>query len=234
MNENFKGFDPNGFMLLEMNKFNDSKDFYETVKDDIKKMIITPMRQLALDLSDELLAVDEKMVLIPTKMVSRIRRDTRYSKNKEMYRSNVWCMFMRNKHEWRFMPCMWVEVFPDRYSYGVGLFHAQPSDLEVFRRILSDNQDEFRYALRQTDVAEALPFVDTFKKDKPGAENIGEDLKPYYNSRYFLFSYTGTDMKKLFNGSIEEELIYAIRAFTPMYKFLLKVTDEIYEKGEQV
>ncbi len=232
MNRNFKGFDPDGFMLLELNKFNDSKDFYETVKEDIKSKIITPMRQLALDLSEELIAVDEKMVLIPTKMVSRIRRDTRYSKNKEMYRSNVWCMFMRNKHEWRFMPCMWFEVFPEHYSYGVGLFHAQPSDLEVFRNILSENQDEFRYALRQMDVAGALPFIDCFKKDKPGAEFIGEDIRPFYNSRYFLFSYTGTDIKKLFDGSIEEELIYAIRAFAPMYKFLLKVTEEIYEKGE--
>ncbi len=232
MNKNFKGFDPDGFMLLEINKFNDSKEFYETVKEDIKSKIITPMRQLALDLSEELLTVDEKMVLIPTKMVSRIRRDTRYSKNKEMYRSNVWCMFMRNKHEWRFMPCMWFEVFPDSYSYGVGLFHAQPSDLEVFRKYFAENQKDFRYALRQMDVVGAMPYVDTFKKYKPGAEEIDEDIRNYYNSRYFLFSYTGTDMKKLFDGSIEKELIYAIRAFTPMYKFLLNVTDEIYEKGE--
>ncbi len=232
MNKNFKGFDPDGFMLLELNKFNDSKDFYETVKEDIKEKVITPMRQLALDLSDELLSVDEKMVLIPTKMVSRIRRDTRYSKNKEMYRSNVWCMFMRNKHEWRFMPCMWFEVFPESYSYGVGLFRAQPSDLELFRRTLSEKQSEFRYALRQMDVVGAVPYLDTFKKDKPGAETIDADLRPYYNSRYFLFSYTGNDMIKLFDGSVEEELIYAVRAFTPMYRFLLGITEEIYEKGE--
>lgn len=232
MNKNFKGFDPDGFMLLEINKFNDSKDFYETVKEDIKSKIITPMRQLALDLSEELLTVDEKMVLIPTKMVSRIRRDTRYSKNKEMYRSNVWCMFMRNKHEWRFMPCMWFEIFPESYSYGVGLFHAQPSDLEVFRKYFAENQKDFRYALRQMDVVGAMPYVDTFKKYKPGSEEIDEDIRNYYNSRYFLFSYTGTDMKKLFDGSIEEELIYAVRAFAPMYKFLLNVTEEIYEKGE--
>ena len=232
MANNFNGFDPDGFLLLELNKFNDSKEFYETVKEDIKSKIIMPMRQLALDLSEELIAVDDKMVLIPTKMVSRIRRDTRYSKNKEMYRSNVWCMFMRNKHEWRFMPCMWFEVFPDSYSYGVGLFHAQPSDLETFREFLLDNQDEFRYALRQMDVVGACPFIDTFKKDKPGAENVGEDIRKYYNSRYFLFSYTGTDMRKVFDGSIKEELIYAIRAFTPMYKFLLNVTEEIYTKGD--
>ena len=82
--ESFKGFDPNGFMLLEMNKFNDSRDFYESVKEDIKRMSITPMRQLCADLSDELYKIDQKMNLIPAKMVSRIRRDTRYSNNKKM------------------------------------------------------------------------------------------------------------------------------------------------------
>lgn len=232
MNNNFKGFDPDGFLLLEMNKFNDSKDFYETVKEDIKAKIITPMRQLALDLSEELYSVDEKMNLVPTKMVSRIRRDTRFSKNKQLYRSNVWCMFMRNKHEWKFMPCMWFEIFPDSYSYGVGLFHSKPADMEIFRRILSENQEEFKYALRQMDIVGALPYIEAFKKNKEGTENIDADLRSFYNSKYFLFSYTGTDMRKLIDGSVKEELIYAIRAFTPMYKFLLRITDEIYSKGE--
>ena len=232
MGKNFKGFDPNGFMLLEMNKFNDSKDFYESVKEDIKRMSITPMRQLAMDLSDELYAIDDKMNLIPTKMVSRIRRDTRFSKNKEMYRANVWCMFMRDKHQWRFMPCMWFEFFPDSYSYGVGMFHAEPSDLAIFREILTENQEEFKYALRQMDIVGALPFINSFKKDKPGTENIDKDLRAFYNSRYFGFTYTDSDITKLIDGSIEEELRYAIRAFTPMYKFLLRITDEIYSKGE--
>lgn len=232
MAKNFKGFDPNGFMLLEMNKFNDSRDFYESVKEDIKRMSITPMRQLAMDLSDELYAVDDKMNLVPTKMVSRIRRDTRFSKNKEMYRSNVWCMFMRDKHQWRFMPCMWFEFFPNCFTYGVGMFHAQPSDLEVYRKILAENQDEFRYALRQMEIAEAFPELDSFKKDKPGTDKIADDLKCFYNARYFLFAHHDNDMSKLIDGSIEQELRYAIRVFAPMYKFLLKVTDEIYEKGE--
>ena len=96
----FKGFDENVFMLLELNRFNDSKDFYESVKEEIKQGAIVPMRQLASDISDELFEIDDKMNLVPTKMVSRIRRDTRFSKNKQMYRANVWCMFMRDKHAW--------------------------------------------------------------------------------------------------------------------------------------
>ena len=79
---NFKGFEPDIFTLLELNKFNDSKDFYESVKDEIKKKAIEPMRYLASDLSEELYKIDDKMNLIPSKMVSRIRRDTRFSKTR--------------------------------------------------------------------------------------------------------------------------------------------------------
>ena len=64
----FKGFDRNIFTLLEINKFNDSKSFYESVKEEIKQGAIVPMRQLASDLSDELFAIDDKMNLIPTKL----------------------------------------------------------------------------------------------------------------------------------------------------------------------
>jgi hypothetical protein len=39
-------------------------------------------------------------------------------------------------------------------------------------------------------------------------------------------------MNKLIDGSIIEELTYAVRAFEPMYKFLSEITDELVAKGE--
>lgn len=229
---NFKGFDQNAFMLLEMNKFNNSKEFYESVKEDIKRMAIIPMRQLAGDLSEELIKIDDKMNLIPTKMVSRIRRDTRFSKNKDLYRANVWCMFMRDKHQWNYQPCMWFEFYPNCYSYGVGMFRTDAAYLECFRETLKENQKLFRKALKALEITGAELNIDCFKKDKPGIEEISDDLKMYYNCRDFGFICYNSDMNKLIDGSIKEELTYAVRAFAPMYKFLIKVTEKMYEKGE--
>lgn len=229
---NFIGFDQNAFMLLEMNKFNDSKDFYESVKEDIKRMAIVPMRQLAGDLVEELIKIDDKMNLIPTKMVSRIRRDTRFSKNKDLYRANVWCMFMRDKHQWQYQPCMWFEFFPNCYSYGVGMFRNDAKYLECFRETLKNNQKLFRRALKVLEITGAELNIECFKKEKPGIDKIDEDLKIYYNCRNFAFICYNTDMNKLVDGSIKEELTYALRAFAPMYQFLLMVTEKMYEKGE--
>ncbi len=228
----FKGFDPNGFMLLELNKFNDSRDFYESVKEDIKRMSIVPMRQLCSDLSEELYAIDPKMNLIPTKMVSRVRRDTRYSKNKELYRSNIWCMFMRDKHQWENFPCMWFEFFPNGYSYGVAMFRFDASGLAAFRQKLIEKPKQFKKALKGVEITGAQLYIDSFKKDKPDIEKVNKDLKLFYNAKNFGFTYFSNDMSKLIDGSVKQELTYAVRAFTPMYKFLSEITDELVKKGE--
>lgn len=228
----FKGFDPNGFMLLELNKFNDSKDFYESVKEDIKRMSIVPMRQLASDMSDELFRIDPKMNLIPTKMVSRIRRDTRFSKNKEMYRANVWCMFMRDKHQWNNFPCMWFEIFPDSYSFGIAMFRFDARGLEAFREKLAVESVRFKKALASAEITGAIPTIETFKKDKPGIERVPDELRCYYNAKDFGFIFHSTDMSVVIDGSVKQELIYAVRAFEPLYKFMIEITDELVMKGE--
>lgn len=227
----FKGFDQNIFTLLEINKFNDSKAFYESVKEEIKQGAIIPMRQLASDLTDELYAIDDKMNLIPTKMISRIRRDTRFSKNKDLYRANVWCMFMRDKHLWQRQPCMWFEFYPEFYSYGVGTFRTDSLYLEYFRNYLAENQSKFREAIRVLSLTGATLDIECFKKDKPGIERIDDDLKKFYNCKYFYFIFSSPEMGKLIDGSIKEELIYALRAFTPLYKFLAEITDRIVSEG---
>lgn len=228
----FKGFTPECFMLLELNRFNDSKDFYESVKEDIKNAAIVPMRNLAGDLSEELYSIDPLMNLIPTKMVSRIRRDTRFSKNKHLYRENVWCMFMRDKHSWNYQPCMWFEIYPGTYSYGVGMFRTDADYLEQFRSHLLENQQSFKDALRMIEITGAICCLESYKKEKPGTELIDKSLRKYYNCKNMMFIYNGYDVEKLFDGSIKQELTYAIRAFAPMYKFLLQVTENIYKKGD--
>lgn len=228
----FKGFDRNALFLLQLNKFNDNKDFYETVKEEIKQGAIVPMRQLASDLSDELFRIDPKMNLIPTKMVSRVRRDTRRSKNKEMYRENIWCMFMRDKHQYTYQPCMWFEFFPDRYSYGVGIFGTDPTVMNLYREHMIDNQKRYKSAIIKAEKLGAFPDIFPYKKPKPGNEEIDKSLRPYFNTKYIYFCKTSTDIENLYSDNIYYELRKAIKAFAPLYKLLLEVHEKSIEKGD--
>ncbi len=230
--DTFKGYDRDTLMLLAENKFNDSKAYYDSVKDILKKKAIEPTRAICSDLCDELFELDDKMNLIPSKMVSRIRRDTRFSKNKEMYRDNVWCMFMRHKNEWTYQPCMWFEFLPGSYTVGVGIFRPEPKFMEAYRQILLENQDEFRKAIKSAQKVDVVPDIEQYKKPKPGDEKIPDDLKPYYNAKYLYLIHYNTDIENLFSGKILEEIRTCIRAYKPLYKFLIKVTDKIIAEKE--
>lgn len=227
----FHGFDRDTFLLLAENKFNDSKPFYDSVKDQIKQKAIEPMREICTELADQLFELDDQMNLIPVKMVSRIRRDTRRAKNKEMYRENVWAMFMRHKYEWSYQPCMWFEIMPGGYSMGVGMYDADTAYLSHFREAMLQNQDAFRSAVQQAHSVGAVESVERYAKDKPG--EIAKDLRPYYQAKTLYFIRYCNDMEPLFNGAVLDELRRCFAAFAPMYRFLLGVMETtIAERGK--
>ncbi len=227
---NFKGFDRDTFLLLAENRFNDSKPYYDDIKEKLKQKAIVPMREICSDLAPQLFEIDSQMNLIPVKMVSRIRRDTRRAKNMNMYRDNIWCMFMRHKYEWNYQPCMWFEVMPGCYSIGVGMFRADTAYLEKYREVLSKNQKEFKAALNSVYSAGAVDVLERYAKDKPG--EISKELVDYYNAKSLYFIKSNFNLEPLFDGSVLKELEKTINAFAPMYKFFLKVTEKmISEKG---
>ena len=101
---NFKGIKPESIELLCLNRFNDSKEFYEEHKLELKEGITVPMRQIVLDLSGLMCDIDDKMLTDPVRSVSRIYRDTRGNRSKIKYRENMWLMLRRYKKEYPSAP----------------------------------------------------------------------------------------------------------------------------------
>ena len=104
MEYNYKGIKPENIELLCLNRFNDSKPFYEEHKEELKQGITVPLRQMVLDMSDVLFDIDDKMYLDPVRVHSRIHRDTRGNRSKIKYRENMWVFFRRYKKEYPSAP----------------------------------------------------------------------------------------------------------------------------------
>lgn len=225
----YKGITRDALFLLADNRFRDSKAFYEEHKEEIKANVTVPMRQLAGIIVEDLLSVDPLMNSIPTKMVSRVRRDTRYTKDKRLYRENMWIMFMRPKHEWRGYPCMWFEVTPAGYSLGVGFYGDEPGLLETYRKALRERPDEFKKAVKKCEMTGAMMFRNSYKRPFPGCP---EGLEEYYNLKDVGFMVCFGELEDLESDKIIEIMREIYKAYTPMYKFLLDVSDEYFSKGE--
>ena len=225
----YDGITRDSLFLLADNRFRDSKAYYEEHKEAIKSGVTIPMRQIAGVIGEELLSVDPLMNTIPTKMVSRVRRDTRYTKDKSLYRENMWIMFMRPKREWEGYPCMWFEVTPRDYSMGIGFYGDEAGLLETYRKALRERPDEFKEAAEKCKMSGSQFFNRKYKRPFP---HCPEGLEEYYNAKDVGFiSYSG-DLDDLKDEKIIEIIRGIFQLYTPMYKFLLSVSDEYFSKGE--
>lgn len=221
----YKGITGDALFLMADNRFRDSKEYYEEHKEQIKASMTVPMRQLAEIIGTELLAVDPLMNTVPSKMVSRVRRDTRFTRDKSLYRENMWIMFMRPKQDWHCYPCMWFEVTPREYSLGVGFFGNEPRLMELFRKALRENPSDFLKAAEKCKKAGAKLSADKYKRSYADCpEGLGE----YYNCKELYFIAFSEKLDDLEDNRIVETMRKTYKAFAPMYKFLLGVSDEYF------
>ena len=218
----FEGISSEARLLLAENRFRDSKDFYEENKEKIKQSATIPMRQIAAVIGEQLSAADPQMCTDPVKMVSRIRRDTRFTRDQHLYRDNMWIMFMRSKYDWPQYPCMWFEFTPKSYSLGIGLFMQTPALLEYWRRAIRENPDEFRKAVESVENTGAVIDGEQYKRPKEGCP---EGLERYYNCKSVYFIIYSENLIELEDETIINKLIPLYSAFIPMYKFMLGVSD---------
>lgn len=220
----YKGISPDILFLADQNRFENSKSFYEAHKQELKDGFTVPMRQIAAALSEQMVLLDDKMMTNPVYMVSKIRRDNRYTKDKSLYRDHLWIMFMRNKHEWVNYPCMWFEVGQQFWGYGVGMYYVDASYLELYRKALLERPQEFLSAVKKVESTGAVFSADYYKKPKPG--NPPPEIKPYYDIKYMSFFRARTDYTELQNPNLPMELGKIFREYEPMYRFLKSVSDE--------
>jgi len=226
----YTGITDEGLFLLSQNKFEDSKEFYEAHKARLKALVFTPLQEIVEDLAEDFTKLDPRMFLLPGRIVSRARRDTRFTKEKHLYRDNVWITFTRPKEEPMIWPCMWFEIKPEQgeWNAGVCIYAATPAYMQFVRTRIQSDAEGFLAAANEAIAAGAEMQPDAFKREKfPGAPI---SLKPYLNAKSFIFMHTSTDMALLGGPGLVEGLRRLYAAYGAMYGWLLRAAEGyIYE-----
>lgn len=220
----YQGIDPKDLWLLSEVRFQNSKAFYEEKKPQIKEKILQPLGDLIADLSEDFLKLDPMIQTDPKRIISRVRRDTRFTKDKMMYRENLWFCFMRPKATWPVIPAMWFEIEPDGYTYGIGCWGETPGWAEQFRKCLLAQPERFRQARAALNEADYMLAGEDYKKAKPG--NPPEDLAPYYQKKYISFLKKNPDLQDLKSPDLPERLREKYRQAHAMYRFLADVSEQ--------
>ena len=227
---NFKGIKPESIELLCLNRFNDSKEFYEEHKLELKDGITVPMRQIVHDLSGLMYDIDDKMLTDPVRSVSRIYRDTRGNRSKIKYRENMWLMLRRYKKEYPSAPFFYFEFYPNSFGYGLAFWTWKQSAFKEVHNLIIEHPGRWLDAVDACKQA-GLTYDarDNYKKDM--YPNAPKEIKPYLSAKNMEFSYSSFDMNRINSQSLIDELKLAFDLARPMYSFWADAYDNMLDKG---
>ncbi len=221
----FKGFSPKTLKFLRGLKANNNKAWFQAHRADYEKYVLQPLRDLVIDLGDFMLDIDPYFEITPAvnKTISRIYRDTRFSKDKSPFRSTVWFTFKNQKKDWTTHVCgYFFELSVNSYRYGMGFYNAAPSITGRFRDMIDENPKEFLkaisfFAKQKTFVLEGEKYKRIIDKTKP------EKIQNWYQRKNMYLVCNRKIDDTLFSSKLVDVLIYGFGLIAPLYHYLQKI-----------
>jgi uncharacterized protein (TIGR02453 family) len=227
LNENcnyFKGFSIATIDFLRNLYQNNNKTWFEDNKESYKKFLLAPMQALVMEMNNYILSIDPSIDVTPSagKTISRIHRDTRFSKDKSPYRDTMWITFKRPSENWSSNPAFFFEISPSSYRYGMGFFSATPHTMELFREAIDNSPAEFKKAIafypkQQVFTIEGEKYKRILDKNK------AEDILEWYQRKNLYLVCNKTIDTVLFSDQLVHELKSNFSLISDFYLYLYKI-----------
>ena len=220
----FKGFSKEATTFLKNLRVNNNKTWFLEHKQDYEKFILAPMRSLVVDLGSYMLGIDPDFEVRPAinKTISRIYRDTRFSKNKSPYKTAMWITFKQPRKDWKDAPAYFFEISADSYRYGMGMYGATPATMSNFREMVDKDLKKFKkeiafYKKQKRFVMGGDKYKRIFDKTK------SDEIQDWYQRKNLYFMCSKKNDKVLFSEKLLEELGAGFKILADFYHLLLKV-----------
>lgn len=218
----FSGFTGEALKFLFENKINNSKDWYESHKGEYKQYVYNPFVELIMELSPVITEIDSKLITVPSKLISRVRRDTRFSKDKSLYRDNAWLVFLRDKSQMSTSPCFWFEISQRGSSYGVGYYGAETGSMANMREMIINRHPAFLSALKCYESQnEFVIGGEMYKRSR--FPDQPENFKLWLDRKNIYFECVQNDFKLAFSKELPDILEKGFKKLKPIYDFLCMV-----------
>ncbi len=219
----FRGFSRDMLPFMAELALRNNKSWYEAHKPEYRKLVLEPFYALTEELAPAARAVDRRIITEPRRCVSRARRDTRFTKDKSLYRNNIWISFKPMVDRWEY-PMLYFEVLQDRFRCGLVYCNAQPSYMQAFRNYIGDCPNDFRQGVQKLAKVGLFPCGEQYKKPKPDAVR---GLEEWFRFREIWFNRDWTDLSLLWGREFLPEIQAAFEGASHMYRILEEVREEM-------
>lgn len=216
----FQGLTEDTYRFFWEIAFQNYKSFYEANRERYKKSVQQPLLLLAEALIPTALEINPGFITKPSTIVSRIRRDTRYTKDKTPYRDHAWLGFKLPQQRTGESFVVYAEFERDAYGYGMGMYAPTPDMMQQIRsRILARPQQFLSLVNDPAFTAKFTKHGESYKRQR--FTDAPEEIRPWLNLRRISFQYSSPELSRTMKPEIFDEIKEAFLLMKPVYRFLM-------------
>lgn len=220
----FQGFTDETFEFFMAIQFNNNTDFFHNNHDWYVRAVRQPCLELAATLSEPMSAIDDEIELRPNRVVSRINRDLRYSRDKSPYRDYMWLRLRRPADPTRANVGFYFDISAQESSFGMGFYEESKPHMNGFRRRMVTEPETVLGLLQPLENDFAL-HLNAFKRMKL-PEGLHPALRGWYPIRSFWFVQDIRDFGLLKSPDLVNALAEGFNRLAPIYKYIRDIPSE--------
>ena len=218
----FTGFTQTGLDFLQNVKIHNSRQWFAENRTIYDNQLVKPFRALVEELTPTMLQIDQWFETKPAigKTLSRINRDTRFSKDKSLYRDRLWLTFKRPSKDWKESPCYFFEIDPEGYRYGLGYYCVPKQTMDIFRDEINQDHNKFLQVINCVKKPFEL-YGESYKR--PLVKDLPPKIANWYNRKDLGVIASSNQIEDLFSKYLIQKLRKSFKQLIPLYDYLLKV-----------
>jgi uncharacterized protein (TIGR02453 family) len=144
--ERYARFNPETITFLVELKNNNNRDWFNANKTRYEEEVLDVALRFIQSMQDPLAEIAPRFTAIPKRMggsLMRVYRDTRFSKNKTPYKTNIGIQFRHEQAKDVHAPGFYVHIDPDQVFLGAGMWRPASDALRGIRERIADKPAEW-------------------------------------------------------------------------------------------
>jgi len=143
-------FEPRTVRFLEELKANNNREWFKEHKSRYEEDVLDVALRFIISMQEPLADIAPHFTAVPTRVggsLMRVYRDTRFSKNKLPYKTNIGIQFRHEQAKDVHSPGYYIHIEPDEVFLGVGMWRPDSDPLRGIRERITARPAEWQRAL---------------------------------------------------------------------------------------
>lgn len=220
-------FTPESVAFLTELRNNNNRDWFQENKKRYEEQVLDVALRFIQSMHDPLAEMAPNFTAIPKRMggsLMRVYRDTRFSKNKTPYKTNIGIQFRHEQAKDVHAPGYYVHIDPDEVFLGAGMWRPASDALKGIRDRVSDKPVEWERARGNKTFKRHFRLGgETLTRPPRGFDKehpLIEDIK-----RKDFIAVKNLTLDDALSAGFQKKVETAFRAATPYMEFLCKAVN---------